>query len=369
MKILITCLSKSWGGMEMQTILTAEVLTQNNIDAEILCCKNSKIHERAESKKIPVNSIESTSFLNPFQIRNVSHLLHEKKFDLVHSQASKDLWLLVQALIFSKNKIPLLLTKHVGSFIIKKDFLHKWIYSRVTYALAISEVIKRNLVETTPLPESKVLLLHNGIDTEKFSPAKTDRNKVRNEFNIGNRLLIGMTARFSPGKGHEEFLQAAQSLCKKYGNLIFMIVGEPSYGEKEYTDKIHKLCDELKLNERVIFTGYRNDMPDVYSAMDIFVFPSHAEAFGLALVEAMSLEKPSICSRSDGVLDIAIDGKTSYLFEKQNGKDLTDKIELLIQSEEKRREFGKEARKRAVEMFDIKVFAKKLIEIYKKATN
>ncbi len=365
MKILITCLSKSWGGMEMQSVLTAEILNQNKIETEILCYKNSRIQKFAESKKIGVNLISASSYFNLVQIFKIISLLKRKNFDLIHAQASKDLWLLVPALKFFSNGIPLLLTKHVGSFIVKKDFLHKWIYSRVSGAIAISGVIKRNLIATTPLSEDKVLLVHNGIDTEKFKPDNSTREKIRDEFNIKDKLVIGMSARFTPGKGHEEFLQAANLLCSKYENLIFMIAGGPSYGENEYADKIYKLAEQSRLKNKVIFTGYRDDMPDVYRSMDIFVFPSHAEAFGLALAEAMSSQLPSVCSASDGVLDIAIDGKTSYLFEKQNADDLARKIEMLIQSEEKRIEFGKEARKRAVEMFDIKVFAEKLINIYR----
>jgi glycosyltransferase involved in cell wall biosynthesis len=60
--------------------------------------------------------------------------------------------------------------------------------------------------------------------------------------------------------------------------------------------------------------------------MDIFIFPSHAEAFGIALVEAMSMGKPTICSNSDGVLDIAVDDITSYLFEKQNKESLSQNL-------------------------------------------
>jgi glycosyltransferase involved in cell wall biosynthesis len=98
--------------------------------------------------------------------------------------------------------------------------------------------------------------------------------------------------------------------------------------------------------------------------MDVFAFPSHAEAFGLALIEAMSMGKPSVCSDSDGVLDIAVDGVTSFLFKKQDAADLKIKLEQLILSPVKRNEFGKAARTRAVEFFDNEVMLKKLIDLY-----
>jgi len=123
------------------------------------------------------------------------------------------------------------------------------------------------------------------------------------------------------------------------------------------------------MQNKVIFTGFRNDTPKIFAALDIFVFPSHAEAFGVALAEALSMEKPTVCSNSDGVLDIAVDGVTSFLFEKQNWHDLADKVEILIVSPETRKAFGLQGRKRAVQFFDLEVFTSKLINIYKISIN
>lgn len=365
MKVLITCLSQSWGGLEMYSIQTTKLLIANNIEAEFLCYSNSRVHQEASKEKFPVNFCK---FKNHFQLHeyyNLAKKLKEKNFDIIHCQASKDLWLLVPALMLSKLTTPLLLTKQMGSYIIKKDILHKWIYKRVNKAFAISRVIAKNLVDTTPLTPDKIELLHNSIDTGKFDPAKVDRNKVRSEFKIdANEFLIGMIARFSPGKGHEEFIMAANELSKNHGNVRFMIIGEPSKGEDNYAAEIKTLASNLDIIDKIIFTGYRKDTPEVLAAMDIFVFPSHAEAFGLALAEALSMGKPSVCSNSDGVLDIAVDNETSLLFEKKNWKDLEEKLDKLINDENLRINFSSASRKRAVEMFDTKIFTKKLMGFY-----
>ena len=370
MKILKTCLSKSWGGLEMVTLQTVKQLLNRNIETELLCLPNSRIYSEAVNNGIKVYTSKFSGYFHPFEIFNTAKLLRINKYDIVHCGTSKDLWLMTPALKFSNLTTPLLLSKHMGSYIIKKDVLHKWIYNRVNFALAISKVIAKNLTDTTPLTQERIILLHNGIDTNKFDPSKVSSKIVRDEFNIpDNDVLIGMTARFSPGKGHEDFLYTTKHLSEKYGNLKFMIVGEPSKGEDEYGYQIRTLASELGITDKTIFTGYRSDIPEILAALDIFVFPSHAEAFGIALVEAMCMEKPSVCSNSDGVLDIAVDGVTSYMFQKQNWHHLADKLELLIQSPEKRNEFGKAARKRVLELFDIEVFTNKLIEIYLKTMN
>lgn len=367
MKILVTCLSESWGGMEMFALQTAQQLIKRNIETEILAFTGSRLHLEAEKEKIIIHTSSFKNYFSPKEIFKAGKLFRSKKYDVVHCGASKDLWLLVPALKFFGIDAPLLLSKQMGSYIVKKDFLHKWIYNRVNYALAISNVISKNLVDTTPLTSDKVLLLHNAIDTNYFDPAKISGEPVRKEFNINDdEIAIGMMARFSPGKGHEEFLRSAKFLLEHHAKLKFLIVGEPSKGENNYAAEIKTLAANLGIIDKIIFTGFRKDTPNILAALDIFVFPSHAEAFGIALAEALSMGKPSVCSNSDGVLDIAVDGVTSYLFEKQNWEDLSQKIERLTLSPETRKDFGIAARKRAVEMFDLEIFTDKLIKIYER---
>lgn len=370
MKALHTCLSESWGGMEMLTLKIARELMKRNIDLELLCVKNSRLHE--EARKAGVKVVES-GFRRQTDIREIfrtKNILRKGNFDIIHSGASKDLWLISPALKLAGLDTPFLLTKHVGSFIIKKDFLHRWIYGRLNYALAISSVIKKNLAETTPLTEDKILLFQNSIDTKRFNPETADGKTVRKQFGIDNKTIaLGMMARFSPGKGHEEFLYAAKELLINYDNLLFLIIGEASRGEDEYASGIRNLSERLGIKDKIIFTGFRSDTPEVLAALDIFVFPSHAEAFGLALGEAMSMGKPSVCSNSDGVLDLAIDNETSFLFERQNSADLAAKLSLLVESPELRSKFGSAARERIVKYFDEENYITKLIGLYDKLIN
>ena len=369
MKILYSCLSKSWGGMEMVTLSSINQLLKREIKVELICSADSRIHIEANNMGILIHPIKAGSYFHPFKTIRLSLLIRESEYSIVHTQASKDLWLIVPALFLANSKIPLFLTKHVGSFIEKKDFLHKLLYRRVNREFAISSVIGKNLSETTPVKPNSILILPNGTDTNKFDPNNVDRKKIRNEFDIGSdEIVIGMLGRFTPGKGHEEFLWAANELSKEYKNLRFMIVGEPSMGESEYMDKIRKLANKYELRN-LIFTGYREDIPEVLIAMDIFAFPSHSEAFGIALIEAMAMKKPSVCSNAEGVLDIAVDDETSYLFENKNAKDLKAKLKLLIESKETRQKFGENARRRIRENFDIEIVTDRVIKIYQDEMN
>ncbi len=353
----------------MLTLIQMQQMLNRKIDVELLCLKGSRIHSEAEKKGFVVHTVKSSAYFNPAGIAKILLLITKDNFQLIHTHASSDLWQLVPALKIRRSKIPLILTKHIGSFIVKKDFLHRWLYRRVTNAFAISSVIRKNLIQTTPLSEQQVLLVHNGIDVEKFNPADADRERTRKEFEIAeDDILTGMMGRFSPGKGHEEFLRAIKILNEKNhllaGKLKFIVTGEASYGEKDYEKQIRKMSEDLGL-KNIIFTGYRNDTINIFSAMDIFVLPSHAEAFGLVLTEAMAMMLPSVSSDSDGVLDITVDNETGFLFENKNPEDLAEKIFRLINQPELRKKFGKAARERVIEKFNLEKQTGKILEIYK----
>ena len=364
MKVLYSCLSKSWGGLEMFTLTSIQQLLKRNISVELICAEDSRIHIEANNMGIMLHPIKASGYFHPVTTLKISLLIRNNNYSLVHTQASKDLWLLVPALFLAGSKIPLILTKQVGSSIVKKDFLHNQLYRRVSKIFAISNAIRENVIYTTPVKSADVLIVPNGISTDKFDPENVDCKKVREEYKITREeIVIGMLARFTPGKGHEEFLWAAKELNKEFSNLIYLIVGEPSRGESEYAAKIKMLAQDYGL-DNVIFTGFRGDTPEVLSALDIFAFPSHSEAFGIALVEAMAMKKPSVCSNAEGILDIAVNDYTSYLFENKNVEDLKNKLMQLINSKETRLKFGENARKRVLEKFDIEIINDEIVNIY-----
>jgi glycosyltransferase involved in cell wall biosynthesis len=367
MKILYSCLSQSWGGLEMRTIQGAEQLQNKNLYVDILCYPGSKINQEAQKKKIKCLTIKASGYFHPLQIVNLAGLLKKNSYSLIHTQFSKDLWVLVPALKYINSDIPLILTKRMESSVVKKDVLHKLLYKRVNLILAISNVIKQNVIQTCPVPEDKVIIHYNGVDLKKYNPEKAERNRIRNEFDIkDDEIVIGMLSRITYGKGYEEFLKAAGILNKEFSNLKFLLAGDSSSDEKNYEQKIKNFAEELSLSEKVVFTGFRDDTPDLLSAMDIFAFPSHAESFGNALIEAMAMEKPSVATNSHGVLDIINDGITGFLFNKKDEKDFAGKLRLLINSAGKRIVIGTAARNHVLKNFDIEKQTEKLIDLYRK---
>lgn len=366
MKILYSCFSKSWGGMEMFSVLAAVQLKKRNFDVDFICLPDSKIHHSAIQNNLNAITLNAHGYLNLTAIFKLTRLLKKNAYNIIHTQASKDLWTLVPAIKLAHSKSPLFLTKQLGSYIKKMDPLHRFLYKRINAVFAISEMVKKNVLETCPVNEDKIYLMPNGIDLNKFDGNDLKRDLIRKDFQfLETDIVCGMLARLSPGKGHEEFIEAASTLVKKFKNVKFLIVGEASYNENKYADQLKEKAKKSLAEEYIIFSGFRSDTPEILSAMDIFVFPSHSEALGIALIEAMAMKKPSVCAAYDGILDVAVNNSTSLLFERKNSIDLASKLEELIVSESKRRLFAENARNRAVEKFDIEKLTDQTIDLYK----
>jgi glycosyltransferase involved in cell wall biosynthesis len=253
----------------------------------------------------------------------------------------------------------------MGSYISKRDILHRFTYANVDRVLAISEVIRKNVLETTTMPPDRVLTLHHAIDTDFFSPRQGNRARVRAQFGYDERnVVVGFVGRFSPGKGHEDLLNAIPLVRPQCPALRVLVVGEASYGEHPYAESIRSLSHNLGLDAIVTFAGYRSDVPDIMASFDILAFPSHAESFGVVLIEAMAMERPVVSTNCDGVIDIVVDGRTGIFVEPRNPRQLASALLRLIEDPALRDRMGKEGRKRVVDLFDRRKQIDRLEAVY-----
>lgn len=366
MKVLVTCLSKSWGGMEMFALASCDSLKRNNYEVALACIKNSPIDLESDQLNLSKILFRRSSYLSFSQIIKLRRFISDNQINLIHAHFSKDLWVIVPALKFFRLRMPLIFTKHLGSYIIKKDFLHKWIYGRVNCATAISEIIRKNLIETTPLKEENIMLLHNGVDLSRFTPKLYNPTKVRKELNLTtNDFVFGMISRISPGKGHEEVILATKELVQRNENVKIIFVGMSEEKEKHHEDNLYRLIKQNNLDGKIIFTGFRKDIPEFLAAFDVFLFPSRAEAFGIALIEAMAMGKPNIVCLTDGVNDIVRENETSLTFSRGDSEKLSEQMQKLIIDVELRNKLASNSLIRAQD-FSLESYQKKIDELYSK---
>lgn len=160
----------------------------------------------------------------------------------------------------------------------------------------------------------KVNLLNNGIDTSVYRFNENDRNRIRKEFSIEEKYVIGHIGRFSTQKNHQFLIEIFSEIIKKRPDTVLMLIGN---GEKK--EAIKELVSQYNLSGKVIFCGIRSDIPALLSAMDTFLFPSFYEGMPNTVIEAQSSGLPCIISDTitreaaitDNVFYLSIQDKAS----------------------------------------------------------
>ncbi len=337
----------------MQALEISAQLMSRGHRVWLACVQGSRLQREASARKIDTLPLAVRGYFQPSVVWALRTFLVEQKPDIIHCQLSRDIALIVPAMKLSFRQIPVLLSKRVGSYVMKKDPFHRFTYGNLSRVLAISSVIRNNVIATTPVPPARVITLHDAVDTEAFAPANVDRGTIRKEFGYGDdTVVVGFVGRFSPGKGHEELLQAADIIRKKRESVRFLVVGEASFGEQQYERHIRGMAHALGLDTVMTFAGFRRDVAAVMGAFDVLAFPSHAESFGVVLIEAMAMERAVVATNCDGVLDIVVDGETGLFVHPRNPMELANALLRLIDSEELRTALGSAGRKRVLELFD-----------------
>jgi glycosyltransferase involved in cell wall biosynthesis len=174
-----------------------------------------------------------------------------------------------------------------GNLQIIHDIVHKYHRNKInkyaTKFYACSKPAAEWVFGGTNLNKYHVEIFLNGIDTNKFVFNETVRDKYRNELSVQDKLVIGHVGRFANQKNHLFLVDIFYEIQKINKKAILMLIGEG-----ELKGKIVEKVDKLKLNDKVLFLGVRDDIASLMMAMDKFVFPSFHEGLGIVVIEAQA---------------------------------------------------------------------------------
>ena len=178
-----------------------------------------------------------------------------------------------------------------------------------------------------------------GVDTNKFVASPDGRDRIRKELDIDDDTTVLLSVgELIPRKNHVEVLEALKQM-KDAGRdykIKYLIAGRGKIAQ-ELQDKIN----ELGLQDQVQMLGFRSDVADIFAASDIYVFPSHQEGLPVALMEAMSVGMPVVCSRIRGNVDLIEEGVGGYLFDSKDASTLVTALDrMMAKAEIDRRAMG-----------------------------
>lgn len=270
------------------------------------------------------------------------------RYDILHTHSSKAGFLgrLSARLMGVKVVIH---TPHYFCFIaedmsrVKKFFyfyLEKFAALFCDKIIAVSESQRQDIIKSGLVNSRKVITIENGVDIYKFSNNGFDISKKKQELGLDNRsIILGTVGILIERKGQRYLIEAVSELIKEGFDVHLIIAGEGILRKD-----LDTLSDNLGLNGRIKLLGFREDIPQILSLMDIFVFPSLWEGMSLALLEAMACGLPVISTEVHGAVDLIQDNKRGILVEKKDVQGLVRAIRYLISNRKHAKEMGQEAK-------------------------
>jgi glycosyltransferase involved in cell wall biosynthesis len=200
----------------------------------------------------------------------------------------------------------------------------------------------------------RVATVCEGVDLKRFDPGLVPYPAPPGLTLPAGRKVVGAIARLERGKGQPEFLHAAASVLQRYQDVVFLIVGGEDPGTRGALGALQALAQRLVIEEHVVFAGWRTDIPEILSLLDVFVHvpTTFLEGLGIANLEAMAMAKPTVVSRNGGLPEAVVDGVTGFVVPPGDSDALAHAILRLLEDPELARRLGRNARRRIEEHFD-----------------
>lgn len=179
-----------------------------------------------------------------------------------------------------------------------------------------------------------------GIDQAEFQTQPEVRERLRREWGLKpGQLLVGMIGCLKPQKCPEDFLRLAHRFKNVYPDVKFVLVGDGIL-----RDRVTRLADELSLGTSLILAGWRRDIPEILSAMDVLVLTSLWEGLPIVVLEAAASSRPALVSDTGGIRDFIVEGRTGSLFPPRVVGEACIKLEALLKDRALRERIGAVAR-------------------------
>ena len=359
MRLIQVTASKGWRGHEQKIIYLYEAFRDFGYveDQWIVCTKDSEVHKIAKEKNMQVIGLDFKSEYDLKFAKSLKRIADENKADLVFIHNSQSHTIAVLSSLFYGLKIPLVLCRTLIKRV-DTNFFRKWKYNY--------KGIKRILCITQPVVDelkyavkdhSKLRIVGILTDINKFK--KTEKNgMLHKEFNIpSDHKIIGNIAAFTGFKDHYTWIDTVEILAKTELKATFVLVGK---GVLE--DEIKAYVASKGLEDRVIFAGFRKDIPELLPEFDLFLFTSNNEPAGGVILEAYACKVPVVAANAGGIPELVIHNETGFLAEVGNAKDFAVKVEALINNKALQEKFIKNGYQFLVDNHTKEVIAKEMID-------
>jgi sugar transferase (PEP-CTERM/EpsH1 system associated) len=247
-----------------------------------------------------------------------------------------------------------------------REAFHRRCVRRFVYGLAdrvvtVSEELRASHAHSTGYPAAKITVLHNGVDTVRFSPRSDVREALRQSLSLAaGEFCIGAVGRLEPVKDHDTLLRAVARLSHHAQKWRLLIAGDGSQSAR-----LRAVVESTpELSGRVVFLGDVPNVDEYLNAMDVYVLPSLSEGIPNALLEAMATGLPAVATTTGGNPEVIVHGESGLLFPVRSDTALSEHLLNLLGTAELARRLGRGARERVLNHFSMDSMCRKYEGLY-----
>jgi glycosyltransferase involved in cell wall biosynthesis len=275
--------------------------------------------------------------------------------DVVHTHSSIDSW--VAGLAGRSLGLAVVRSRHV-SIPIPRHRAHVY---RLPHRIITSGEAVARIVAAAGVPRERIAAVGPGIDTTRFHPGVSG-DAVRAELGLRGPV-VGLVANIRGSKGHRYFLDAAREVLHRHPDARFLIVGD-GIG----FDDVRRRVAELGLEQRVIMTGFRRDVPEVMAALDVLVLPStKSEAMSQVIPQALAVGTPVVGTSVGGTPELVRDGDTGRIVPPADAPALAAAIADLLAAPERARALARRGQAEVLAHHSIDAAMTRTLSVYEAA--
>lgn len=352
------------GGGESHLLSLVENLDRTRYEPVVLSFTDGPMIDRLKQMRVPVHVIHTTRPFDVSKWRTVKQWIREQNVQLIHAhgtRANSNILWAARSL-----KIPVVYTVHGWSFhpdqkpIVRRVRImgERYLTSKSDQNISVS--VSNQQTGKDFMPSFNSIVVNNGIDLQKFDPAQPHKN-IRAELGIdAEAMLVLFIARFTSHKQPLALIRAFAAALPQNPKLHLLMVGD---GDQKA--EAVELIRQLGIEKNITLEKFRQDVPDVLAAADIFVLPSLWEGLPIGLLEAMAMGKAIIASNVDGTSEIIKNNENGLLIETdQLVPNLTQALLQLSSDADRRAAFGHNARHTISDRYNASTMTRQIEQIY-----
>ena len=350
------------GGAETVFIDLATRLPREKYRSVIVIRGKGWVYEELCRRGMNPILLDAKGSFNWRYLSGLRSLIRQEQIDLIQSHLlGSNVYCALAGLL---TRTPVVATFHGGVDIGEKERLKGLKFGAINWGaqsiVAVSKSLRSDIINRTPIRANKVRVVYNGIVTADFEQPHS--NQLRQQFGWSkDDIIVGSLGNIRSAKGYDILLQAAALLKNETTSFRFMIAGQ---GKQGLFDELLELRTRLGLEDHVHFLGFHADPPGFLANLDIFLLPSTSEGFSIATIQAMAGNLPVIVTRSGGPEEIVTHAENGWMVEAGNPQAIAEALEKLAVEPELRMRLAENAKKHAMNSFDIDAMLSSYEKIY-----